>query len=217
MPAAILLAAGSSQRMGRLGKKELLLLDGRPVLSCSIQVFIDSGLFKHIVITCPPGQIEKIRSALEPHDLLAFTEGGSTRQESVRLSLEYLQGKLAEDEPVLIHDGARPWVSVEIINTVYNVTRKEGAAIPVEPSTSAMKILSEDGRIQQHLEREKTWAAQTPQGFRYKGILEAHQHVQDLNRLFIDDSEIWDFCHGPVWTVPGNPANRKITYSGDLP
>lgn len=217
MPAAILLAAGSSQRMGRLGKKELLLLDGRPVLSYSVEAFARTGLFSPLLVTCPIGQIESIRTLLPFQKDMEFTEGGSTRQESVRLSLEYLEGRIPQDDLVLIHDGARPWVSTEIIESVYRMSVKKNAAIAVEPSTSAMKILSEDGRILQHLERISTWAAQTPQGFRFREILEAHQKVQTLDRLFIDDSEIWDYCHGPVWTVAGDPANKKITYSGDIP
>jgi len=216
MPAAILLAAGSSQRMGRLGKKELLLLDGRPVLSYSVEAFLKTGLFSTILVTCPRGQIDSIRSVLSTYSNLEFTEGGSTRQESVRLSLEYLEERTAADDLVLIHDGARPWVSSEIILSVYRKTKEKDAAIAVEPSTSAMKTLAEDGRIIRHLERTCTWAAQTPQGFRFNRILEAHRRVQNQDRLFIDDSEIWDFCHGSVWTVAGDPANKKITYSGDI-
>jgi len=214
--AAVILAAGSSQRMGRLGKKELLLLEGRPVLSHSIETFQQTGKFDTLLITCPAGALDKIAQSLPEKNQLYFTEGGATRQESVYNSLQWLKQHRSETRRVLIHDGARPWVSSEIINAVWKQCGEKGASIPVEPSTQAMKTLDDEGIITEHLHRASTWAAQTPQGFHFPEILQAHIEARQSDKLFIDDSEIWDCYQGKVWTVPGDPQNRKITYQGDI-
>lgn len=217
MNSAVILAAGSSRRMGRQGKKELLLLDGRPVLLHSFRAFLETGLFHQIIIAYPEGFKEAIESILPPCKIpVELVQGGGTRQESVKYCLDALHSMDKAQGLVLIHDGARPWVSQEIIHRITELAQKKGAAIPVEPSTSAMKILGSQGEVVSHLERQKTWAAQTPQGFRFPQILEAHRQAKESKKTFIDDSEIWDAYIGAVWTVKSSPENRKITYQGDI-
>lgn len=214
MNSAVILAAGSSKRMGRQGKKELLLLDGRPVLLHSLTTFLETKLFDQILIAYPKDFKDSIAEIL-PHSStpLILVEGGETRQDSVRNCLETMKGS---EGTVLIHDGARPWVSAHIIQQVVELTKKKQAAIPVEPSTSAMKTLSPQGEILEHLNRQSTWAAQTPQGFLFPEILQAHYEAEESGLNYIDDSEIWHAYKGTVWTVESDPENKKITYQGDI-
>ena len=125
---------------------------------------------------------------------------------------------LKSDPPrtVLIHDGARPFVSVGTIEAVLNKTVEKKACIPVEPATNTMKIVDREGKIVKHLTRELTKGAQTPQGFLFSELLEAHKTAGSASESFTDDSEIWDRFVGPVFTVDGNLENDKITYQSDL-
>ncbi|MDA3850625.1 MAG: IspD/TarI family cytidylyltransferase [Spirochaetaceae bacterium] len=216
MTGAVILAAGSSQRMGSQGKKELLQLQGRPVIYHSVKAFIDSELFDTLLITCPEGGIEQIRQALSDFSGLYYTQGGKTRQQSVYQSLQFLKEYLNPQDVIFIHDGARPWINKKLIKKIYQTQQKNEAVIPVEPSTQAMKIIDAQGKIITHLKRQETWAAQTPQAFRFDKILWAHDLAIHSDIDFIDDSEVWSTFIGDVWTVEGNPENKKITYQGDL-
>lgn len=188
----------------------------------TLMPFLQTGFFTQIVITIPEGHRERVRSLLEEYlpselqrylDKIKLTEGGASRQESVK------NGLLAfEQSPkfVLIHDGARPWIDSILIRRVLTQTEEHDACIPVIPSTDAMKQISPDRVITNHLERASTVSAQTPQGFRYDQIISAHQKAAEDDKEYIDDSEIYSHYVGPVYTVEGDLENRKITYLTDL-
>ena len=117
---------------------------------------------------------------------------------------------------VLIHDGARPWITETIIREVYQKTVETGAAIPVVPSVNAMKTINSQGIIISHLKREFTVAAQTPQGFVFTKILISHKSASSDGLEYIDDAEIYSKYIGDTATCPGDTANRKITYLSDM-
>jgi 2-C-methyl-D-erythritol 4-phosphate cytidylyltransferase len=214
MAVAVILAAGSSSRMGGGIKKEFMAYKGKPLLYHGVETFVNTGLFEKILIPCRGDLMDETKLMLSGLRNLEFIEGGATRQLSVLNSLVHLE----KDPPdiVLIHDGARPFVSSGTIEGVYRMTRDRGACIPVEPATNTMKIIDGEGKIVSHLKRDYTRGAQTPQGFRFAGLLEAHRAVLQAQEEFTDDSEIWDAHIGPVYTVEGNLENDKITYRSDL-
>ncbi len=239
--AALVTAAGSSARMGppRAGespKKEYRPLPGSPghsILSSAVRPFAASGLCSIIVITHPEGDADRARSALSP-DLLSppsppivFAVGGSSRRRSVLKGLEALAA-LPEGAPdiVLVHDGARPWLDASLVERVLEETRASGAAVPLVPSVDSLKEVDAGGRIVRHLEREWVMAVQTPQGFRFPQLLEAHRRAEQEARAAeaegrpfrecTDDAEIWDRFVGSVSSVPGDPSNRKVTRPEDL-
>lgn len=219
LPAALLLtAAGSSTRFGGGKKKEYIELDGKSVLAKALDSFLDTGLFQWVLITHPVDREEEILDALGPDRVkgapLLLTPGGETRQESVRKGLE----RLEELSPalVLIHDAARPWIDSETIRSVFAAAAAHGAAAPVIPAVDAMKRIDGSGLIIDHLPRTETVGVQTPQGFRFPDILAAHRRAADDGRTYIDDTEIYHRFIGKVRTVPGNMANRKITYREDI-
>ena len=212
---AIITAAGSSNRMKGKGKKELKSIKGRTVLERAVLPFVLSEEFDNILVTYPEGKIEELKKALHRINYpIRFIRGGDTRQASVYNALEDL--KKTGSDLVLIHDGARPHISEELIQRVLHGTVERGNSTPVTPSVSAMKVLNPMGDIEQHLVRTTTVSAQTPQGFSFPEIMEAHEKAREDDSTYIDDSEIWSVYIGPAHTVEGDPDNIKITYPGDL-
>lgn len=212
---AIITAAGSSSRMKGKGKKEFRVIKGRTVLERAVLPFVISEEFEHICVTYPEGKKDEMEKALHRINFpISYVQGGSSRQASVFNALKTL--KETKSDLVLIHDGARPHISEELIERVLKGTIARGNSTPVTPSISAMKLITPLGDIEQHLIRNKTVSAQTPQGFSFSELFEAHEKAEaDMNE-YIDDSEIWSVYIGPSHTVEGDPENIKITYQGDL-
>ena len=198
-------------------KKEYLALDNKPVLLHTLEIFVRTGLFSMIALTYPAGgrqQMTDVISALTFHGKMLLCEGGCTRQQSVLAGLELLM----EHGPtyVLIHDGARPWVSQSVITSVVECIIEHGSGAPVVPAVNALKTIDDSGMIKEHLSRSSVVGVQTPQGFVFPGILKAHRKASRDGYNYIDDTEIYSRYCGPVYTVPGDPANRKITYAHDV-
>ena len=215
--AVILTAAGSSSRMGFGTKKEFLKINGKYVLQMALEAFTSLNMFSNYVIVLPQTEIENgqdILSSSFEYPSLIFIGGGSTRQESVYNGLVALES--ISPDIVLIHDGARPWISRSVINEVYSLAVLKEAAIPVVPSVNAMKSINSNGTIIADLKRDFTVAAQTPQGFSFKKILSAHKKAKNDNLVYVDDAAIFGKYIGDVATVSGDIANRKITYSSDM-
>lgn len=158
---------------------------------------------------------------------LVMVEGGKSRQESVFKALQTLEqtscttadfsrNKLPPPDLVLIHDGARPFVSRREIQDVVAATIKHGAAACGIPPVDTQKETDQQGFILRHLDRNKLVAIQTPQGFAFKPLLEAHRKAADAGFDTTDDTAIWGEYLGPVKITPGSVDNKKITFPGDL-
>ena len=232
----ILTAAGSSTRMGTGKKKEYLSLsNGETVLSQSLINFLKTANFSHIIITIPKGEQVNAKNAifsnpqnkslLEKNNIL-FVEGSNTRQSSIFNALKVLKKicldeKITENPIVLIHDGARPFVSQKIIQNIISTTKNFGAAVPAISPVDTLKEVSEDKTIKKHLLRKNLICVQTPQGFFFNEIYECHKNAQNLQKEFTDDTEIWDSFpeitkDKKVFVVQGDEKNIKITYPKDL-
>ncbi|MDR3301547.1 MAG: 2-C-methyl-D-erythritol 4-phosphate cytidylyltransferase [Spirochaetaceae bacterium] len=236
---AIIVAAGSSQRMGGGGKKEYRFLsseaDGskpsQTVLGAAFHTFASSPRISSIIIVHPvKAEIGETaaRVAIGAHALdgyqgeVFFVPGGESRRISVFHALSLLDAlEGSRSGLVLIHDGARPWVDNALVNRVIDAAIEHGAAIPVLPLTETPKELDETGIfVKQHLHRSRLALAQTPQGFHFAPILEAHRKAAELsmktNTEWTDDAEIYGAFLGKVAVVSGDIRNKKITFSGDL-
>lgn len=234
--ALIITAAGSSTRFGNNLKKEYLPLvendfSKGTVLGKALETFLETNLFSIVVITIPEHQQDEAEKAISflplGKDLIAgknsyikfaFCEGGSTRQSSVYEGLKCV-AKLAGStvpDAVLIHDGARPFVSKKIINSVITALEKSGAAVTGVPAVDTQKQIDETGRITAHLQRSKIYAVQTPQAFQFEPLLEAHKKASADGKPYTDDTEIWGEYCGDVYISYGENTNRKITYKEDL-
>jgi 2-C-methyl-D-erythritol 4-phosphate cytidylyltransferase len=225
--AAVVTAAGASTRMGGAAKKEFLAIGGVPVLALAVRPFL-SACMERVVVTLPAGRLADAAALLAPHvDVAALTlvEGGDTRQESVRRGLL----ALADDPPdlVLVHDGARPWLAPALLKRVAEAAARFGACVPVVEVAEAVKEIGPEpggatgGQadaplVLRHLPRRLLRFAQTPQGFSYPRILAAHEQARVEGLSFVDDAEVFDRFAGRVAWVPGDPANRKITFPEDL-
>ena len=224
--AVLITAAGNSQRFGE--KKEFLPLSSdthTSVLSACLYTFVSTAQFSSYVITVPKGQVETACSLLiadtrlssffdTQRDKLHIVEGGTTRQESVYKGLLTLADK--NITYILVHDGARPWVSGNMIASVLAATEKYGAAVPAISVTDTQKETDETGKIIRHLRRARLAAVQTPQGFRFEPLLYAHRKANNDGNTYTDDSEIYAQYCAPVYICPGARENKKITYREDL-
>ena len=254
--ALVLTAAGSSTRIGTGVKKEFLPLGEGTVLSTACSVFITTLQKKLslIVITYPKDkkvQTEEslfhdgsIKRAIDKYGIkLVFTEGGGTRQDSVRNALEAAAAECgAHLDFVLIHDAARPWVTPEIINDACETAQKYGSAVPAVPATDTLASTGnnscddsdanlslgagsgsgsgqeQDKTISSYIDRSTTFCLQTPQCFDFKRLLEAHRTAAAENRSgCTDDTTVWAAYCSPVHLSKGSPANKKITFATDIP
>lgn len=221
--ALILLSAGSSSRMGGR-KKEYLPLEKGTVLSECAKKFLDTDFFSVIVVVVPKNDEENAKNALfadsSIHEKLNsaqifYTTGGSTRQQSVFNGLKLLATLNTPISVVLIHDGARPFVSTETIKETLFAAQKFGAAVPGLTPVDTQKTVDKDGFILQHLQRSSMVAVQTPQGFDFQKLLQAHKKAQNDKNEYTDDTEIWEKYIGKVKVTKGNPENKKITFPKD--
>lgn len=232
----VLTAAGYSSRMNIDGKKEYIALSETPacrisVLSASLHAFLETRIFSFICITVPDGGEARAREILaadtrilplleETSCRILFTDGGKTRQDSVRRGLEslFMHACVGRGSPatVLVHDAARPWVTECIIQDVLSETLNHGAAVPALCAVDTQKEIAETGRIIRHLDRSRIVSVQTPQGFLFQELLEAHRMAAQDGLQCTDDAEIWGNYIGDVYTCAGDRRNRKITFTEDL-
>ena len=243
--AAVICAAGSSKRMGGK-KKEYRVLPSptdKPltVLAAAVSTFCACREIGPVVITVPPDEENGEAAACLPPELyrqklpggqprISFVPGGPSRRSSVHNALLFL--KSCNPSYVLIHDGARPWIKQELIEKVITAAKKHRAAIPALPLVETPKELSRENHasgeasfIKRHLKREELCAAQTPQGFAFAEILAANEKAREKEETasragekveYTDDAEVWGEFEGRVAVIPGDPANRKITFPEDL-
>ncbi|MCL2765679.1 MAG: 2-C-methyl-D-erythritol 4-phosphate cytidylyltransferase [Treponema sp.] len=224
--AVVICAAGKSLRMGGI-KKEFQKLDNKEtVLASSVRAFAGFSSVKIIVISIPENTEAEARKALFPECFewqrpkIMFVNGGSSRRASVFNALLLLAG--FNPCYVLIHDGARPWVSSSLIGKIIDNVKIHEAVIPLLALSDTPKEcdspLSEQGVnfIKNHLRRANTGIAQTPQGFNFPKILHAHEKANETEEEYTDDAEIWGRFCGPVAVIPGEYENKKITFAEDL-
>ena len=213
--AIIITAAGSSTRIGGGIKKEYLPYKNGTVLSVCAETFLKAceGLeITDFIVTCPVGGVEKCREALGAVSV-RIVEGSDTRQKSVYNGLKAVKG---QPDIVLIHDGARPFVSREVIMDALEAAEQYGASVPGIAPTDTQKEIDAEGFITRHLVRSSLTAVQTPQCFEFKKLLEAHGRAAADSYEYTDDTEIWGAYCGRVKVTKGDVNNIKITYPADL-
>jgi len=236
--AVVICAAGASSRMDGI-KKEFQKLDtGMSVLESSVRAFASISCVQSIVIAIPQDSEADARHALSFGLMSArkpeihFVTGGNTRRASVYNALR----ALVPHNPryVLIHDGARPWVSISLIENIIKAVKKHDAVIPAIPVTETLKECDmpiwDMGQglgdnisdlntvfISNHIKRANIGFAQTPQAFEFSQILSAHEKAAAVeDEEFYDDAEIWGKFRGNIAVIPGEEENRKITFPKDL-
>jgi len=212
---ALIMAAGRGLRVGGPLPKQYIPLKGRSILSQATSAFLDHPDVDAVRVVIG-GEDENFYtqavSSLHSLKLLPPVVGGRERSASVRLGLESLEDFSPEN--VLIHDGARPFVSRELISRVIQSLERHKGIIPGIAVADTLKRASQK-MIEATIDRRDLYQAQTPQGFDYPTILAAHkklQHIPDLT----DDASLLEHLDIPVQLVDGDVKNRKITTSEDI-
>ncbi|WP_273103178.1 2-C-methyl-D-erythritol 4-phosphate cytidylyltransferase [Bulleidia extructa] len=208
---AVIVAAGVGQRM-KLGfnKAYAKLSTGKTIIETTVEVFLQDPDCKQIVlVTDMEDPYSKQLSA--QYGRLVVARGGATRQESVYSGLK---GTLCDY--VLIHDGARPYVSLELIERIKRALETEKAALLAISSKDTVKRVK-DGYVLETYPRSELMLAQTPQGFETDLILECYKKAKKEGYLATDDASLVEYYSDvPVKIVEGSPSNFKITTPDDL-
>ncbi len=210
--AVIVVAAGVGERMGG-GPKQYRMLGGIPVLSRTIKAFTQRDDVTWVLPVINAGHGDLYAGlGLSDAKLLPPISGAASRQGSVLAGLEALAAH--EPDVVLIQDAARPLVDDEVISGV--LAAQGGAALPVLPVTDTIKR-SLDGKLAHGTEDRRTlFAAQTPQGFGYRLILDAHRRAAQEPTEFTDDAAIAEWAGIPVMLTRGSTRNIKLTHPEDF-
>ncbi|MBB3998660.1 bifunctional 2-C-methyl-D-erythritol 4-phosphate cytidylyltransferase/2-C-methyl-D-erythritol 2,4-cyclodiphosphate synthase [Aureimonas pseudogalii] len=213
----IIVAAGRGERAGGLvgGPKQYRPIGGRPVIAHTVAAFLPSERIGRIVVVIHADDGALAADALADHlDRIEFVVGAATRQASVRCGLE----ALASDPPgvVLIHDAVRPFVTPDLIEAVALGAETDGAALPVLPLADTIKR-GVNGLVEGTVDRAGLFAAQTPQGFRYDLIRDAHARASvEADATFTDDASIAEWIGQPVSLIPGSSDNVKLTLASEI-
>ncbi len=213
---AIVPAAGQGTRLRGPVPKQFRPLCGIPVLVRTLRALRGSGVIDRIVLVVPPGEQERCRGAiLEPFEqqVDAVVPGGDDRQASVAAGL---QAAGEDTDLILVHDGARPLVTVAILRTAVAAAAEHGAAVVAVPVTDTVKLADGEGGVEATLPRGRLWAAQTPQVFRAGLLRRAHAKARAEGFRGTDESVLVERLPHPVRLVPGSPENLKITTASDL-
>ena len=211
--AAILLAAGSGQRMhGAVEDKILAPLGGRPLFLHSATAFAESGVADFYVIVYRDQKQMLELSAYAPTPAL-FVPGGAERQDSVAAALAALPPDIGK---VFIHDCARPFVRVEQLIALHKIILREDAVVLAHRVTDTIKKHSDDGHLKS-LDRSKLWAMETPQVFSRELIDAAYAKVAKKKLHITDDASAVELLNHPVALLENTHANPKLTTPADLP
>jgi 2-C-methyl-D-erythritol 4-phosphate cytidylyltransferase/2-C-methyl-D-erythritol 2,4-cyclodiphosphate synthase len=216
---AIVVAAGASARMGGADKL-LAMIGGRPLLAHTLGALSAAPHIASIVVVTSGERRRELEggSWLPGGAAITFADGGERRQDSVRLGFEALERTRSDPDGarvVLVHDGARPAVSVALIASVVEAAAEHGAAIPVMPVAETLKRVEGD-RIAATVDRSGLAVAQTPQGIR-RGILRAALASDEARQgTWTDEAALLEACRIPVHALPGDAANLKVTVPADL-
>lgn len=220
--AVVIVAAGSGSR-ARIKQSDLpkqyCKVGGRSVLQHTLDRFIDCADIHHISVVISSEAKGHYYGATEKHPkLLDPVIGGENRQESCLNGLQALSD--LSPEKVLIHDAARPYVSNGIIYSVLNHIKPNIAALPASALSDTVKLAkkhNDELTVEKTIPRENLYTAQTPQGFIFKDILEAHMKAQsDGNINFTDDAAVAEWAGMSVNLIPNDERNDKITNATDL-
>ncbi|MBI1214627.1 MAG: bifunctional 2-C-methyl-D-erythritol 4-phosphate cytidylyltransferase/2-C-methyl-D-erythritol 2,4-cyclodiphosphate synthase [Alphaproteobacteria bacterium] len=212
--AALIVAAGAGERFGASLPKQYQPLLGIPVLKYNINKLSQIIDINNIYVVINPLHELLFIHATQGMDLPPPVTGGATRQETVRRGLEAIAASdAAKPDYVLIHDAARPGLSVDLIRRICDALAESDAAIPALPVADTLRRLQPDGRTQTE-SREKLYSVQTPQGFRFELIHGLHQSHADT--VVTDDAALCELAGHAVTLVAGEKDNFKITEADDL-
>jgi len=210
-------AAGVGRRMGSDRNKLLLSLRGQPILAWTLQAAAASYSIEWIGLICQAIDKPDLLKILETTPLtkpVVFIAGGSTRQASVYNGLQALPSTA---DCVLIHDGARCLATPTLFDRCTTALQTCPGLIAAIPVKDTIKVVgADDGIVEATPDRNRLWAAQTPQGFHVEPLKAAHDRGRAENWAVTDDAALFEKVGLPVKVVPGEETNLKVTTPEDL-
>ena len=214
---AIILAGGSGKRMNSTVPKQYMTLAGKPLLYHALRAFEESEVTDIILVTGRGEQECCRRELIEKYNiskLSALAEGGKERYHSVYAGLLAADGA----DYVLIHDGARPLVTAELISRSIEAVKKWSACVAGMPVKDTIKIVGEDGFATETPDRGKLWQIQTPQSFSYAMIMDAYQKLMAIGDDSVtDDAMVLEkMTKHRVRLIEGDYRNIKVTTPEDM-
>ena len=203
MAVALIVAAGSGERLGAGRPKAFAALAGRPMLAWSLEAIRAAGI-DDIVVALPAGH--------DAPERCIGVAGGATRSESVGAAL----AAAPPSDAVVVHDAARPLVTPEHFATALEALADADCAIAAAPMTDTVKEAGEDRLVTATLDRQRLWAIQTPQAFRREALERALAVPDEVLAAATDDAWLVERTGGTVRVVESTPANFKVTTPHDL-
>lgn len=217
MVSAIIVSGGKGRRMKSDVNKQYIKLAGKEMVVWTLEAFQACGTIDEIVLVLPEDEIDYFkREILKSNSigkLAAIVPGGQERQDSVYNGLKACS---IGTDIVLIHDGARPFVTEDIIINVARAATEYGASTAAVRVKDTIKYEDGHGIAESSLDRSRLWSIQTPQGFKYRIILEAHEYAKEKGISVTDDTAIAELKGYRAKLVEGNYYNIKITTPEDV-
>lgn len=205
---AIITAGGTSSRFGNTNKL-LEIIHGKEIIKHTVDAFINAN-FDEIIICANKSIIEILADIFKNYESVKIIEGGNSRQASVYNGLK----SITNCDYVLIHDGARPMITPEIIEKTKNAVVEKKAVSVMTKTVDTIKEVDPSGKIIKTIDRTKLYNTQTPQAFEYNLIKTVHDKLQQEN--FTDDSGMAESLGYDVYIVEGDYKNIKVTTKSDL-
>ena len=216
MVSVIFPAAGAGRRMKADRNKVLLELSGVPILLRTLRRFSAVPAVAELIVVVAKDEIAFVEGMLEKAQGLkpwCVVQGGAERQYSIANGMAHLA---ADADIVLVHDAARPLVSLAAIEAVISAAREKGAAIAAVRAKNTIKVVGEDGRVEATPARASLWEVQTPQGFRREILERAYEKAAQDGFLGTDDASLVERIGEAVFVVESDYGNLKITTPEDL-
>ena len=214
---AIILASGTGSRINKDIPKQYLQISGSPLIIHTLRPFVTHKDINEIIIVSLPDYIDNTWKLVHHHRLTKVKKivpGGKTRQESSRIGI----GECGDDTNfVLIHDAVRPIITDDLLNKIVKALKNHDAVVPIIPTSDTIVEVDTKGFIKKIPNRANLSRVQTPQGFKYELIKQAHeQALKDGLTNSTDDSFLVSRMGYPVLTLRGDERNIKITFSLDF-
>lgn len=211
----IIPAAGSGSRMGAGFNKLFLKIKNSPIIELTIKIFGEDKRCDEIILPIKEAEKNLFESLNLPSFIkqkITFVQGGSERQESVYNGLVSIKDT---ESLVLVHDGARPFVTNDVIERILVKMSEQQAVICAVPMKDTIKKVI-DHKVVETIDRSTLWGVQTPQAFTYKCLIQAHQKAIQSGFLGTDDASLVEWNGHMVSVVNGDYNNIKVTTKEDL-
>ncbi|MED4018056.1 MULTISPECIES: 2-C-methyl-D-erythritol 4-phosphate cytidylyltransferase [Sutcliffiella] len=211
----IIPAAGQGKRMNAGKNKQFIELQALPVMIHTLNIFEMDERCDEIILVINPNEKQLVESLLTQHKITKarkLVTGGAERQHSVYNGLQSLK----DAEIVLVHDGARPFITHNIIHRLVDVAAEKGASVAAVRVKDTIKRVSDDGVVLETMERSSLWAIQTPQAFRVSVLEKAHEVAKEKGFIGTDEASLVEEIGIPVHIVEGDYQNIKLTTPDDI-